>query len=175
MKIDIFSFGVGFFIALVFCSIMIAIAFEVRKKRALAFIKRFAVISEGLSSLKALAFRVSGQLKRVRHHYQGEELSKKDLHKLKQAMDGLTYIFDSISAGMMPPTEEIAMEALQGRRSSSEHRAYEDSVKFRDDVRRLRQLLETQGLDGIGRHATSGKKPFLASEKESETPLSKGV
>lgn len=168
MKIDLFSFGVGFLIALVFCSIMIAIAFEIRKKRALAFTKRFAVISEGLSSLKALAFRVSGQLKRVRHHSQGEELSKKDIHKMKQAMDGIAYIFDTISAGMMPPTEEIAMEALQGKRSSSEHRAYEDSLKFRDDVRRLRQVLETQGLDGIGRQAVSGKKPLLSSEKESE-------
>ena len=166
MNIDLISFGLGFLVAMICCSIMIGIAFEVRKNRALAFTKRFAIISEGLSSLKALSFRLSGQLKRLRHNYQGEELSKKDLHKLKQAIDGLAYIFDTVSAGMMPPTEEIAMEALEGRKSTSEQRAYEDGLKFRNDIRQLRQMLETQGLDGLGKQKRT--QTLQVEEREEE-------
>lgn len=166
---DLYSFGVGFLVALIFSSIMIAISSEIRKKRALAFTRRFAVISEGLSSLKALAFRISGQLRRLRHHYQGKELSKKEIHKFRNCLEGLTYIFETISAGMMPPTEEIAMEALEGRRTSAEKKAYEDGLKFRDDVRRLRQLLETQGLDGMGRQSLASRHTVVPQDTEEDT------
>lgn len=166
MNLDLFSFGAGFLIALVFATIIIVIAFEIRKKRALAFTRRFAVISEGLSSLKALAFRLSGQLRRLRHHHQGEEMSKKDIHRLNYCIDGVISILDTISTGMMPPTEEIAMEALEGRANSAEQRAYADSIKFRDDVRQLRQMLETQGLDGIGRQLSKRGTQVLSQEKK---------
>lgn len=168
---ELYSFGAGFLVALIFSSIMIVIASELRKKRALAFTRRFAVISEGLSSLKALAFRISGQLRRLRHHYQGKDLSKKDIQRFRQCLEGLTYIFETISAGMMPPTEEIAMEALEGRRSSAEQKAYEDGLKFRDDVRRLRQILDNQGIEGIGKQSSSSgsRQAIITQETEEDT------
>lgn len=168
MSFDAYSFGAGFFVALILATIMVVISSELRKRRALAFTRRFAVISEGLSSLKALAFRVSGQLRRIRHHYQGKELSKKELLRFRQCLEGLSYIFETISAGMMPPTEEIAMEALEGRRSSAEQKAYDDGIKFRNDIRTLRQLLETQGLEGIARQSTINKVAAQVTQETEE-------
>lgn len=168
MTLDVYSFIAGFLVAMLFSTIMLVISFEIRKRRALAFTKRFAVISEGLSSLKALAFRITGQLKRVRHHYQGQDISKKDVGKLKQYLEGLGYIFETLSAEMMPPTEEIAMEALEGRSTSAEQKAYEDGVKFRDDIRKLRQSLETQGLEGLGKYSAL-KQTVISPETEEDS------
>ena len=150
MQIHIPSLIIGFVIAFIIASIFVMIAFEIRKKRALAFTKRFAIISEGLSSLKALSFRVSNQLHRLK--------SESDSEVVKKHLKGVNVIFQKMSAGMMPPTEEIALEALQGRSGSSEERAYEDSKKFRDDIRWLRQQIEKNGIEGLSEAEKSGKK-----------------
>ncbi len=141
MDIDLLSFVLGFVVAFVVSATFVMIAFEMRKKRALAFTKRFAVISEGLSSLKALSFRVCNQLNRSK--------SESDPEVIKKYLRGIIVIFEKMSAGMMPPTEEIALEALKGRSGSSEDRAYEDSKKFRDDIPSLRQQIEKNGIESL--------------------------
>ena len=164
---DLFSFAAGFFLATVLSVVILAIILEIRKKRAVAFSRRFAVISEGLSSLKALAFSTCGHLKKMKSQLAKERHGNQ---KLQESLDGLVYIFDNLSAGMMPPTEEIAMEALQGRNSSSKQRAYEDGLKFRDDVRKLRQMLKQQGLDGVGRVALQTKKSEIEPVRIVDNP-----
>ena len=154
---DLLSFAAGFFLATVLSVVILAIILEIRNKRAVAFTKRFAIISEGLSSLKALAFSTCSHLKKLKMKVEKEQAQHSD-KKLQESLDGLVYILDNLSEGMMPPTEEIAMEALKGRNSSSKQRAYEDGLKFRDDVRKLRQMLKQEGLDGVGRIALQTKK-----------------
>ncbi len=139
----------GFSLASVIALVMLLVASELQKKRAVAFTKRFAVLSEGLSSFKALSFRISTQLKKIRSHWQQGEVSKAEAKKILLYVDGLLYLFDNLSAGMVPPTEEIAMSALTGKKTSLEQRAYEDSIKFRDEIRQLRHLLEKSGLEGL--------------------------
>ncbi len=160
MDIHISSFLIGFFVATLFSAVFILVSFEVRKKRAVAFTKRFAIISEGLSSLKALCFRVSERIGNI--EIDSYNPSFEEMQRLQNSMESVRLVFDSISAGMMPPTEEIALEALRGRRGSSEDRAYEDSKKFRDNIRYLRKKLEEKGLEGLSeelKNKTSSEGP----------------
>ncbi|HON45677.1 MAG: hypothetical protein KBC30_04000 [Planctomycetes bacterium] len=154
-------FFLGFIIATILSVVIMMITEEVRKKRAIAFTKRFSLISEGLSSLKALAFRVTGQLKKIRPQCQPQNITKENIEQISSYIDSMIYIFDIISAGMMPPTEEIAMGAITGKKNSAEQKAYEDSIKFRDDIRRIRHQLDEVGLDGL--------KQFLTPEKEKKS------
>ncbi|NUM33849.1 MAG: hypothetical protein HUU50_04865 [Candidatus Brocadiae bacterium] len=153
------SFIAGFCLSSFLAFVFILVSFEIRKKRALAFTKRFSVISEGLSSLKALGFQVLLQVKKIRPQFDKSDLTKQDIKKIAKYVDGMAYIFENLSAGMMPPTEEIAMGAITGRKNSSEQRAYDDSIKFRNEIRQLRHKLEEEGLEGLGKNFT------LSSEK----------
>lgn len=146
------SFIAGFGLASIVGFVMMLISFEVRQKRAIAFTKRFAVISEGLSSLKALAFRACVQIKKIRSQFDKADITKQDVKRVAKYLDSIIYIFDHISANMMPPTEEIAMNALSGKKTSAEERAYEDGIKFRNDIRQLRQKLEEEGLEELGKN-----------------------
>lgn len=130
---------------------------ELHKKRALAFTKKFSVLAEGLSSLKALAFRASNQLKKARL-----QIDNASTTEIVGYFDSMIYIFEKISAGMLPPTEEIAMSALKGHSTSAEQRAYEDSVKFRDDTRQICHQIDKEGISGLGKYLPpkENKSPF---------------
>ncbi len=145
----IFYFVIGFIVAATIFLIILLVHAGIQKKRALAFTKRFAILSEALSSFKAVAYQITIQLRKTRSQLHINEMTKNDAKKLVNCVDGLTYIFDNLSAGMVPPTEEIAMSALTGKKTSLEQRAYEDSLKFRDEIRQLRHTIEQKGLDGL--------------------------
>ena len=90
-------FFLGFIIATILSVVIMMITEEVRKKRAIAFTKRFSLISEGLSSLKALAFRVTGQLKKIRPQCQPQNITKENIEQISSYIDSMIYIFDIIS------------------------------------------------------------------------------
>ena len=160
-----FHFIVGFLLSTVICSIFFLVTYEKRRKRAREFSKRFAVLSEALSSLKALAFHLSVQLKKSSSQLQNKGIDNKNIEVVKAHLDGTAYILDNISTGMMPPTEEIAMGALIGHKNTLEQRAYEDSLKFRNEIRKLRHKLDDEGLEDLGKFASALRTKIMPEIK----------
>lgn len=138
----------GFVVAAITALIIIWLNIHKRQQRAKEFSKRFAALSEALSSFKALSYQIVQHIKKIRQPYVNQQVEE-DQKKLLQAMGGLMYLFENLSESMIPPTEEIALSALDGKNTSLEEKAYQDSIKFRDDVRSLKQLVTQHGLDGL--------------------------
>ncbi len=138
----------GFVVATIIILIIIWLNIQKREQRAKEFSARFKALSEALSSFKALSFQIVEHIKEIRRPYINQELEENQ-KQLLQAMGGLMYLFENLSVSMIPPTEEIALSALDGKKTALEDKAYQDSIKFRDDVRSLKQLVSQYGLDGL--------------------------
>lgn len=165
---DATFFFIGVILTTITVLIIMALRIKKRRERADEFSKRFVALAEALSSFKALSFQIAEQIRKIRQAYhdkttinQNDDLDVEDnpedqdlMNELKEkdlleVLGGLMYLFENLSAQMIPPTEEIALSALDGKKTALEDKAYQDSVQFREDIRQLKRLLTKHGLDGL--------------------------